>query len=95
MTGYFFENAKYIQKYATETIIEKGIKVVGISSISVDNIEDDSLNVHKLLLQKGILIVENLQLSEISPCILIVVIAPLKIPDIDRVTVRVVMLYKP
>ena len=87
----FFKNAMYIEEDATEIIIEKGIKVVGIDSTSVDNLVNDSLIVHKLLLSKSVLIVENLQLNEIAPCIGNVIIAPLKIPNIDGLPVRVVM----
>ncbi len=87
----FFKNAMYIEKDAAKIIIEKGIKVVGIDSLSVDNIEDNSLIIHKLLLEKDILIIENLQLNEISSCTGNVIIAPLKIPNIDGLPVRVIM----
>ncbi|MFP3908613.1 MAG: cyclase family protein [Archaeoglobaceae archaeon] len=50
----------YLSREAAEFLLEKGVKLVGIDTINIDNPQDDYRPVHTLLLKNDILIVENL-----------------------------------
>ena len=87
----FFRNAPYLSQKVVDFLIKKQIRLVGIDSLSVDGMEDHTLPVHNALLQRDILIVENLALDK-APCgRCFVVVAPLNVTGIDGVPVRVIM----
>ena len=81
----------YIDPEAAEALLKLNVKIVGIDSISVDSLKNESLPVHQLLLKNEILIVENLNLTNIYPGKCIVHISPLNIPGMDGLPARVVI----
>lgn len=79
----------HITPEAAQALLRMKVKVVGIDYISVDSIEAEDLPVHKILLEKGVLIVENLDLAGINSGNYEISIAPLKIEDADGLPARV------
>jgi len=79
-----------IEPAAAEELAKKGFPIIGIDYLSVDRFEDASLPTHQYLLSKDILIIENLDLREISAGKYHVTIAPLKVKEADGLPVRVI-----
>lgn len=83
----FFKDAKAFPLSLAEALCSAGISVVGCDSDSVGDTE-----VHRLLLENNIVIIENLCLDSV-PCGEYSMIAlPLKITDADAAPARVVLL---
>lgn len=80
----------YIESSAADELINKGVKVVGIDYISVDNYEDESLTVHGSLLSRDILIVENLELTNAPIGRCTIYIMPINIREMDGLPARVI-----
>jgi kynurenine formamidase len=68
-----------------------GLKGIGVDAISVDPMEDEALSVHRVLLERDILIVENLtNLGRLPETGFTFTALPLKIRDADGSPVRAV-----
>ncbi len=86
-SDYFYNNPVLSEETARK-LVEKKVKIVGIDSFSPDN---HPFTVHKILLGKDILIVENLvNLEKLAGERVECVILPLKIKDADGAPCRVV-----
>ncbi len=85
----FVDNYVYIEPNASEELIRKGVKIVGIDYISVDSPHADDLPVHHSLLSNDILIVESLELNgaPIGRCKIFIITN--NIPDMDGLPARV------
>ena len=87
-------SAKYLTNYPTLTIEAAeylssfNIKGVGVDCISIGKSEDE-ITLHKIFLEKEILIIENLNLEKIINGIFKLIVAPLKIKNSDGVPVRI------
>lgn len=80
-----------ISKDAAEYLAAKQVNMVGIDTANVDHPSDGSFTVHKVLLPKGILIVENLcNLGEIRQPRFKLVVLPLKIRGASGSPVRAI-----
>ncbi|MBA2650577.1 MAG: cyclase family protein [Legionella sp.] len=79
----------YIEPDAAKELLDKGVKIVGIDYISVDDYHDEKLSVHNILLSKEVLIVEGLELGIIPEGRYEIYIMPLNIPDMDGLPARV------
>jgi arylformamidase len=87
----FVEDYVYITRSAAQTLVDLGIKVVGIDYLSVDRFGDDGLSAHKTLLDGGTLIIEGLDLRDVESGNYELVCLPLKIRDGDGAPARVVL----
>jgi len=76
---------------AAEMLVEKGVRIVGIDQMSVDATGAEDLPVHRYLLGHDVLIVEGLKLSGVEAGRGEIIIAPLKIENIDGSPTRVIM----
>ena len=79
----------YINDSGAHALMERGVKLVGIDSMSVDRINDQYAPVHKLLLSSGVIIVEGLDLSEVPCGTCRIYCLPLKISGGDGAPARV------
>lgn len=89
--GEFIRDYVYIEPAAATALLARRVKVVGIDYISVDKYEAEDLPVHKILLGHGVLIVEGLELANVSPGECKIFIMPLKVPNMDGLPVRVMV----
>ncbi len=85
----FFKNSLFLEIDAAQFLIDLGVRIVGVDGLSVDDISDSSLDVHKLLLGHDVLIVESLDLTSIKAQRWQTSIVPLKINNIDGLPARV------
>ncbi len=87
----FTEEYVYIEPDAAKALLEKKVKMIGIDYISVDRLSEESLPVHNILLSNDILIVENLELAQVSPGRAKFFVMPLNISQMDGLPARVIM----
>ena len=89
------EITEYVDKYtaishaAAQYLREKKVKMVGIDYLSVDAHGDHDFPVHRELLSHDILIVENLELKDVSAGRYYARIYPLNLKDVDGSPARV------
>ncbi|MHB8074128.1 cyclase family protein [Desulfosporosinus fructosivorans] len=77
------QSAKWLTKF--------NLKGIGIDAISIDNIKSTTFAVHKILMQKDIIIIENLtNLDSIGNQYFILSIMPLKNKDADGSPIRAI-----
>lgn len=88
--GKFTDKYVYIEPEAAEELLRKGVKIVGIDYISVDQYVAEDLPVHKSLLSKDVLIVEGLELNSVPVGRCKIYIMPVNIDEMDGLPARVV-----
>ena len=85
----YFEDCPVLSKEVADYIVKKRKKGVGVDLMSLDEINSNTLPIHKLLLENNVLIVENLtNLDEIKNEIFIFSAMPLKYQNADGAPVR-------
>jgi len=72
-------------------LVEKGIKLVGIDSFSVESYDRKDHLCHKVLLGAGVIILEMLDLKRVNPGVYELICLPLKIAEGDGAPVRAVL----
>lgn len=72
-------------------LVEKGIRLVGIDYLSIEEFHSETCYVHRRLLKAGIIILEGIDLSVAGPGDYQLVCLPLKIRDGDGAPARAVL----
>lgn len=75
----FRKDFTYIAPEAARFLAEKGIKLVGIDYLSVEKFGSEDFATHKILLEKGAVIIEGLDLREVPAGDYELICLPLKI----------------
>ncbi len=89
----YFENYPCISPEVAGFAAQSGIKGLGVDTIGVDGIADTEFPIHHILLEKGVLILENLTHLEKLPKGLFTLAAlPLKTQNADGAPLRAVAL---
>lgn len=86
----FNENYVYLDSTAAIYLRNKGVVCVGIDYLSIARY-DDGETVHRILLEKGITVIEGLNLSNVEPGRYEMVCLPLKIQGADGAPARVLL----
>lgn len=87
----YFENFPVLSEKAAKWLSKFNLKGIGIDAISIDDINSTTFTVHKILMSKNILIIENLaNLDSISNEYFILSIMPLKIKNSDGSPIRAI-----
>ncbi len=86
----FVKDYVYITPGAARSLVNDGIKVVGIDYLSVDKF-DAAPETHMVLLSASIIIIEGLDLREVEPGDYELICLPLKVMDGDGAPARVVL----
>lgn len=89
--GNFTDKYVYIELEAAEELLKKGVKIVGIDYLSVDQYTAVNLPVHKCLLSNDVLIVEGLELKDVPIGRCEIYIMPINIEGMDGLPARVVV----
>lgn len=90
----FIANYVYIEPSAAEALLQKGVKMVGIDYLSVDQYGAENLPVHHTLLSNNVLIVEGLELEGVPAGRCKIYIIPNNIPEMDGLPVRAFAKFK-
>lgn len=72
-------------------LVERGIQLVGIDYLSIDQFENEDLPAHKILLSNEVIIIEGLNLLEVPAGSYELICLPLKIVGADGAPARVVL----
>ena len=92
---YFFSHSPGLAEDAAKYLINKKVNAVCIDSPSIDRGSDSSFPVHKLLLSKEILIVENLcNLNKLKSQYFTLIMAPLKLSGASGSPIRAIAVEK-
>ncbi|HEY3138419.1 MAG TPA: cyclase family protein [Blastocatellia bacterium] len=86
----FVKDYVYISPGAARSLVNDGIKVVGIDYLSVEKFDGEP-ETHTALLGAGTIIIEGLDLREVEPGDYEMICLPLKIKDGDGAPARVVL----
>ena len=80
----YYQDYPVLETKAASWLADRNIKGIGVDAISVDEINSKKLQIHKILLEKEVLIIENLaNLKEIKEKKFDLLCAPLKIKNSD------------
>lgn len=74
-------------------LTERGVNLVGINAISIEVENDPSYPVHRHLLGKGLIVLENLVLDHVEEGIYTLIVFPLAIRDGDGAPARAMLLH--
>lgn len=86
----FVKDYVYITPGAARSLVNDGIKVVGIDYLSVEKFAAEP-ETHRVLLGAGTIIIEGLDLREVEPGDYELICLPLKVKDGDGAPARVVL----
>src|SRR6185295_15602521 len=86
----FVEDYVYITPGAARSLVNDGIKVVGIDYLSIDKFDAEP-KAHMALLGAGTVVIEGLDLREVEPGDYELICLPLKVKDGDGAPARVVL----
>jgi arylformamidase len=75
-----------------EYLIERGVELVGIDALSVEPYGSADFAVHHLLLGRGVVIVEGLDLSSVTAGVYQLVCLPLRLQGLDGAPARAVLI---
>ena len=87
----FIEDFVFISEKAASSLVESGVIVVGIDYLSVGGFKRDGSQVHRVLLEGGIWIIEGLNLSRVSAGKYDMICLPLKLEGGDGAPARVIL----
>jgi arylformamidase len=89
--GKFSQNYTSLSLETSYPLIEKGIKLIGIDSFSIESFFGNG-DVHCALLEKEIVILETLDLTRVSPGIYELICLPIKLCESDGSPARAVLI---
>ena len=75
-----------------EYLLDRGVDLVGIDALSVERFGSEDFAVHHLLLGRGVVIVEGLDLSAVSPGVYQFICLPLRLQGLDGAPARAVLI---
>ncbi len=84
--------AAYLDEGAARWIARRGIRLVGVDTLSVDRPGDQALMAHRALLEAGVIVVEGLELSGVRPGNYTLVCLPLRLQGSDGAPARAVLI---
>jgi arylformamidase len=82
----------YVTRDAAEYLVERQVRTIGMDYLSIEQFGSRTFEVHKLLLGRGILIIEGLDLSEIAAGPYLLSCLPLKLEHVDGAPARAVLM---
>jgi arylformamidase len=87
----FTEDFVYMEEDTAEFLVSCGIKALGVDYLSVGGYKKNGANVHRLLLEAGIPVIEGLDLTGTLPGNYYMICLPMKILDSDGAPARVLL----
>lgn len=81
----------WLTEDAASYLVQAGLKLVGIDSLSVDPLGTGELRAHRVLLGAGVILVEGLDLADVEPGEYEMACLPLRVTGGDGAPARVVL----
>ncbi len=91
----FRNDFTYLDSGAAEALVDRGVKLIGIDYLSIDQFKSDGHRTHLKLLGSGVVVLEGLDLSNVSVGTYTLVCLPLKIQGGDGAPARAVLMERP
>jgi len=82
----------YIDSEAAKYISQFPVKLIGIDYLSIDKYQDTSKDAHKILLSKGIVLLEGIILTEVDEGNYQIACFPIKIKGVEAAPCRAVLI---
>lgn len=82
----------FLSPLAALRLAERGAMLVGTDATSIDPEDAEDLPVHRMLLSRGIMLLEGLSLAHVEPGDYRLVALPLRFKDLDASPVRAVLI---
>jgi len=89
--GKFYEDFVYLDPEAAEFLVQRGIRLVGIDYLSIDQFKSESHPSHFVLLTKDIVVLEGLDLNAVRQGEYTLLALPLNLLDADGAPTRVIL----
>lgn len=89
---HFHQDFVALSTQAAQWIIRKGIDLVGIDYLSIQLFKDAEPLTHRTLLDGGVIIVEGLNLQDVTPGIYQLICLPIKLSGSDGAPTRAVLI---
>jgi arylformamidase len=90
--GPFRKDFVYLDGGGAEFLVERGIKLVGIDYLSIDQSGVKAKSAHHTLLKNNIVILEGIVLADVEPGVYFLSCGPLKMAGSDGAPARVVLI---
>lgn len=90
--GGFVKDYTYVAPDAAEYLVERGVELVGVDYLSIEQFRSGHHRTHKTLLGAGVVIVEGLNLLEPTPGVYDFYCLPLKVMGGDGAPARAVLI---
>ncbi len=87
----FHEDFVYLEAEAAQILVGKGVKLVGIDYLSIDQFHASNHPSHFVLLGRNVVIVEGLNLARVPPGKYHMTALPLNLQEVDGAPTRVVL----
>jgi arylformamidase len=87
----FFEEFIYLEPEGAQFLVDRGIRLVGIDYLSIDEFHSESHPSHFVLLRKDVVILEGLNLNEVPAGNYNMFALPLNLQDADGAPARVIL----
>jgi arylformamidase len=87
----FYEPFVYLEPEAAQILVDRGIKLVGIDYLSIDQFRSPKHPSHFVLLGRNVVIIEGLNLLDVPPGNYQMTALPLNLQDVDGAPVRVIL----
>ena len=91
----FDETFVYLEEEAARFLAARGIRVLGVDYLSVGGYQKNGADVHRVLLEAGVAVIEGLDLAEVSAARYDMICLPMKILESDGAPARVVLRKQP
>jgi arylformamidase len=88
----FFEDFIALSADGAATLVSRGVALVGIDYLSIQSFDDPAPEVHQILLEAGVVIVEGLDLRNVEPGRYQLVCLPLKLKGSDGAPARAILI---
>lgn len=88
----FSKNYVYLNDDGADSLVDKGIILVGIDYISIERFGTQTFSVHKKLFKAGITILEGINLTHVEAKEYTLIAFPLKLKGLDGSPVRAVLI---
>lgn len=88
----FHSDFVHLTPDAAHWLVDRRLRLVGIDYLSIEEFRSPSHEVHKTLLQAGVIIVEGLDLRQVAPGPYFLVCLPLKLVGGDGAPARAILL---
>ena len=90
----FIRDYTYLAPDGAAYLVNKGIQLVGVDYLSVEQFHSGHHRTHRTLLEAGVVIVEGLSLSEPEPGAYDLVCLPLRLEGLDAAPARAILIER-